>query len=98
MILAVPGRRHLYGLKEILYKEPYENEEKDIEYEGFTFLSRTAVPGEIMVQGNGMIRNLFAMTPYFWKTPEDGVKRLERVETLKTEIDFDFLCYRRNPL
>lgn len=98
MILAVPGRRHLYGLKEILYKEPYENEEKDIEYEGFTFLSRTAVPGEITVQGNGMIRNLFAMTPYFWKTPEDGVKRLERVETLKTEIEFDFLCYRRDPL
>ncbi|MBE6829144.1 MAG: methyltransferase domain-containing protein, partial [Ruminococcaceae bacterium] len=25
LILAVPGRRHLYGLKEILYDDPYEN-------------------------------------------------------------------------
>lgn len=54
------------------------------------------VPGEITVQDNGMIRNLFAMTPYFWKTPEEGVKRLEQTETLKTEIEFDFLCYRRD--
>ena len=28
MILAVPGARHLFGLKEILYEHPYENEEK----------------------------------------------------------------------
>ena len=96
MILAVPGKRHLYGLKEILYDEPYENEEKDTEYNGFTFIRRVAVPGEITVRDNGMIRNLFAMTPYFWKTPEEGVKRLERTETLKTEIEFDFLCYRRD--
>ena len=94
MILAVPGERHLFGLKELLYDEPYENEHKETEYPGFTFLRREAVRGEITVSG-GSVRDLFAMTPYYWKTPVEGSKRLERVRELKTEIAFDFIFYRK---
>ena len=35
------------------------------------------------------------MTPYYWKTGVEGVRRLEASETLTTEIAFDFLVYRR---
>ena len=95
MILAVPGARHLYGLKEILYEHPYENEEKDTFYDGFTFQKRVTVKDEIYIDQHDIIADLFAMTPYYWKTTIQGSERLKDTETLKTEIHFDFLVYKR---
>ena len=92
MILAVPGARHLFGLKEILYEHPYENEEKDTFYDGFAFQKRVTVKDEIYITQHDIIADLFAMTPYYWKTTIQGS---ERTETLKTEIHFDFLVYQR---
>ena len=95
MILAVPGARHLFGLKEILYEHPYENEEKDTFYDGFAFQKRVTVKDEIYITQHDIIADLFAMTPYYWKTTIQGSERLKRTETLKTEIHFDFLVYQR---
>ena len=95
MILAVPGARHLYGMKEVLYDAPYENEEHDTDYEGFEFLGGESVRREITVEGAENIEALFSMTPYYWKTDVAGGERLRRLDTLKTEIKFRFLVYRR---
>ena len=95
MILAVPGPRHLYGLKEILYEEPYENEYRDTEYPGFSLLRREPVEGRLLLDDPQQIQNLFAMTPYYWKTPESGSRRLAQTQQLETEIRFDFLIYQR---
>ncbi|MFU0831890.1 MAG: Methyltranfer-dom domain-containing protein [Oscillospiraceae bacterium] len=95
LILAVPSPRHLYSLKEVLYDKPYENEQRDIEYDGFVFLERVPVRGEITLNSPQEIEDLFAMTPYFRKTPREGCKRLARTQTLRTEIGFDFLLYRK---
>lgn len=95
MILAVPGPRHLYGLKEILYDAPYENEYRETEYPGFVFLRRETVEDTLVLDDPQQIQNLFAMTPYYWKTPESGSRRLRETEHLQTEIRFDFLVYQR---
>lgn len=96
MILAVPGERHLFGLKKILYDSPYENERKDTAYPGFTFLERVPVRGALQTDDPQQIRDLFAMTPYAWKTPWEGRARLQAVRSLQTELAFDFLVYRRD--
>ncbi len=95
MILAVPSERHLYGLKKILYDEPYENERRDTEYPGFRFLKRVPVRGKIETDDPQVMGDLFAMTPYFWKTPREGCERLAAAARLETETGFDFLLYRR---
>ena len=95
MILAVPSAKHLWGLKEILYDKPYQNEEKMTEYAGFSFVKRVPVRDRLVLESTEMIQNLFAMTPYYWKTPVEGSLRLQKMERLETEIGFDFLVYRR---
>lgn len=95
MILAVPGARHLYGMKEVLYDAPYENEEHGTDYEGFEFLGGESVRREITVEGAENIEALFSMTPYYWKTDVAGGERLRRLNTLETKIKFRFLVYRR---
>lgn len=95
LILAVPGERHLFGLKEILYENPYENEHRETEYRGFRFQKRVAVPLSLSLHDNDSIMNLFAMTPYYWKTPVEGCERLKNTTALCTEIEFDFLIYQK---
>lgn len=95
MILAVPGARHLYGMKEVLYKKPYENEEHDTAYDGFEYLGRACVQKFITVNGKENIEALFSMTPYYWKTDVEGGERLRALDVLRTEIKFDFLVYRK---
>ena len=95
LLLAVPTPRHLYGMKEILYDEPYENEYRETDYPGFALVSREAVTGEIQLDSPALIEALFSMTPYYWKTPPAGCARLRAASSLRTEIGFDFLLYRR---
>lgn len=94
-LYAVPGERHLYGLKEILYEEPYENEKKDTRYPGFRFLKRIPVEGEIYIPNAAAGADLFAMTPYYWKTGVQGGERLKNTQGFSTEIAFDFLVYEK---
>ena len=95
LVIAVPGERHLYELKEILYDKPYENEKKDTDYLGFEFVERISARDKIHLENREMIWNLFSMTPYFWKTEISGSQRLKETEALSTEIHFDFLIYRK---
>ncbi len=95
MIFAVPTERHLYGLKEVLYDEPYENAYKETDYEGFDFVKREAVTGTLTLTDPEQIQNLFRMTPYYWKTPVEGSRKLAEATVLQTEIGFDFLVYRK---
>ena len=62
--------------------------------DGFTLIGERTVTDTITVEGD-QIRNLFAMTPYFWKTPHVGALRLAAKQSLTTEIGFRFLAYRR---
>ena len=93
-VFAVPGPRHLYGLKEVLYERPYENTVQDVAYPGFALEQRIPVHSMLTVTGSTIL-DLFAMTPYYWKTPRSGTERLASLDTLTTELHFDFLVYRR---
>ncbi len=95
MLLAVPGPRHLYALKQQLYERPYENESREIDYPGFRRCGRERVSFSLRLSRKQDILNLFRMTPYYWKTPAEGRRRLEELDTLATEACFDFLTFRR---
>lgn len=94
LIYAVPGPRHLFGLKRVLYDTPYENPVQTVEYQGFSQVDEVPVRGQITVPET-MTAHLFAMTPYYWKTPKDGAERLAACKSLETEIEFRFLVFEK---
>ena len=86
-LYVVPGAKHLWELKQVLYDCPYENKEEKIPYEGFAY--RQVVPVEfVMKLGNGALHDLFRMTPYYWKTPREGAQRLAELEELEVTASF----------
>lgn len=94
LIYAVPGKRHLWGLKELIYDEPYENKEVDNKYEGFELIERVPVKGEITLTAS-LLLDLFTMTPYYYRSPKGTVEKLNSITELTTEIEFDFLIYNK---
>ena len=94
-IMAIPGVEHLFGLKELLYKNPYKNTVNEPELEGFELVSSTPVSYKLMLNRNEDIRNLFRMTPYAYRTPEDACKLIEELPYLETSIDFIIFVYKK---
>lgn len=97
-LYVVPGERHLWELKEILYDRPYPNEEKETPYEGFTYQKILPVDTAAEIGSQEDLRNLFRMTPYFWKTSKAGAERLAAVERLEVRLSFRVHVFRKNPL
>lgn len=96
LIMVIPAERHLWQLKSAIYDDPYLNEPKEDVPDGFTLLEKLPVSSKIQLDNNEDIRNLFSMTPYYYKTSEEGHHRVESLSQLETEIAFEILIYKKN--
>ncbi len=92
---AVPSPRHLWQMKEVLYPSPYENPVKREDYPGFVWRNVREIRYTVTLEENADIMALFGMTPYAWKTPKEGIARLEALERLSCEVGFDLHLYQR---
>lgn len=95
LILVGAGERHLMGLKRVLYDTPYLNPERNDLPKEMTLLEKRTLHTTIEVKGNEMIRALFSMTPYYWRTSPSDSRKLDWLEVLETELDFDIYIYRK---
>lgn len=93
---AVPSPRHLWEMKQVLYREPYENPSKREDYPGFTWRTVKEIRCTVNLDTNADIMALFGMTPYVWKTPKEGVERLSALDRLDCQIGFDLHLYQRS--
>lgn len=98
MIMVIPGRKHLWELKKVVYETPYENSPKSEKIEGFEFVRKYNVTKEITLESGEDIINLFAMTPYFYNTSPEDKEKLSRLDFLKTVTEFEILVYRKEDL
>ena len=94
-LYVVPGARHLWEMKEVLYEQPYENEVREEAYEGFRLQETVPLSFGIHLEKTEEIMALFRMTPYAWKTPKEGVERLAEQKELGLLAEFRILVYER---
>ena len=95
LIVVGAGEKHLLGLKRAIYDEVYVNEGRADLPAGMELIEEKTVEDEITVDGGEMIAALFSMTPYYWRTPRAAAEKLAALESLTTEIAFDFKVYRK---
>ncbi len=93
LLSVVPGRDHLFSLKAAVYDTPYRNDEAAPDGGKLRLLERTRVKETVRLQSSEEIRALFSMTPYAYRTSKTDLAKLDRLETLETEIDFVLLRY-----
>ena len=98
LVVAGAGERHLFGLKELIYDDPYLNDpRRDLpaEGDGLRLLEIRNVTFAITVTDPDHREALFSMTPYYWRTSREGHSRLAAAEALTTEVSFDLHVYEK---
>lgn len=97
IIRAYPLARHLWELKELVYDTPYENPEMDMDEEGFEIAERHELRYNILLEKYEDIKNLFIMTPYFYRTSEADTEKLSHVDKLGLMLEFGIVVYKKKP-
>ena len=98
LIIAAAGENHLMGLKKALYETVYTNEDRaDLpSEEKFELVEKDTLSYKIELGSNKEILDLFAMTPYYYRTSLSDKEKLPGLDTLVTEVQIDFSVYRKN--
>lgn len=95
LISVIPGKEHLYSLKEAVYDKPYYNDESAPDVKELKLCSSVRVKSSINLESNNDIQALFSMTPYYYHTGEENKKRLLSLEKLETQTDFILNVYQK---
>ena len=95
LVLVVPGKRHLYGLKQAVYDRPYENDEALPRTERLRLLDTEKIAARIRLQTQADIQAVFRMTPYYYRSSPSDRAKLEALTALDTEIEFLLAEYEK---
>ena len=95
LITVVPGRYHLWGLKQALYETPYENDEKLPQTDVLRFVASHKVTAQITLACQEDIQAVFRMTPYYFHTSEKDKQKLLSLQQLQTPIEFLIAEYEK---
>lgn len=95
LIMAIPGENHLMSLKAAVYDEPYKNLPAAYNIDGFEFTNKKTLSKNIFIKSSRDLQSLFSMTPYYYKTSEEGHRRVNSLESLETPAEFEVLIYRK---
>ena len=95
LIRVVPGRRHLFGLKKLMYDNPYENSDDERVGDAFELVSERKMDYTLTLDRPDLIRDLIKMTPYFYRTSPSDRARAENAARIETEVSFRVLTYSK---
>ena len=85
---VVPGREHLYGLKQAVYETPYYNDEKLPEAQELKLAGTQKISSAITLASQEDIDAVFRMTPYYFHTSIQDKEKLAAYNTLETPVSF----------
>lgn len=94
-VYVIPGENHLWSLKKAIYDEPYKNSVKPYEMDNFEFLEKVCVDGVMKMENAEDVRNLFMMTPYYYKTSQEDSEKLLSSPPDEIEYSFEILVFRK---
>ena len=95
LIRVTPSREHLFELKAAVYDNPLYNDDLSLELSGFDITKTKSVKYTFTCDKTDA-RNLFTMTPYYYKTSPEDIKKLENIGALTITADFDVTVYKKH--
>lgn len=95
LIRVIPLEKHLLGLKSAIYDEPYLNEIPDTAINGFELFDKKQIKSYLNLKSNEDIQNLFKMTPYYYKTGTSDQNKINSLDFLETQAEFEIRIYRK---
>lgn len=95
LIKIIPLENHLLGLKSAIYDKPYLNDVPDEKIEKFACIKTAQAKMNLCLDSNEAIQSLFRMTPYYYKTGIEDQQKINNLDSLETQAEFEIRVYRK---
>ncbi len=92
---VIPGREHLFGLKQVLYASAYYNDERLPQTNLLRPIDTRRVSAQIVLTDPQDMQSLFHMTPYYFHTSPTDREKLSACTRLETKIEFLIVTYEK---
>lgn len=93
-VSVVPGERHLFGLRELVYDHPREHLVALKHIDGLRHVGRQCLDYRIRIEGKGHVANLLSMTPYYWQANREKQIKIAGLTAAEVEVSFRIDSYR----
>tara|TARA_B110000902_G_scaffold49342_1_gene56303 strand:- start:5569 stop:6384 length:816 start_codon:yes stop_codon:yes gene_type:complete len=94
LFTIMPGPRHLWQLREIIYDNVRDHDTKDTRFDGFDLVSSRRVTFTITPTKSHRVA-LLQMTPFAWKASEQARQNIREADELVIEVDFVMNVYQK---
>ena len=94
LVRVTPKKEHLFELKAAVYKNALYNDELDLLVDGFEITKTESVVYKFLATTE-QLKTLFTMTPYYYKTSPEDIKKLDFIESLEITAAFDITIYQK---
>lgn len=98
VVIAAAGERHLLSLKEAIYESSTLNTERADLPSSLRLIDESRLTYDFTLDSPEKISDLFAMTPYYYRTNRESLERLSRLERLTVNADFEIKVYKKDQL
>jgi 23S rRNA (guanine745-N1)-methyltransferase len=95
LIIVGAGSEHLAELKAALYESVTENTRRADLPTDMKLVETRRLTYDFTLDNAEQICDLFAMTPYYYRTSKESASRLTELEGLTVKADFDFFVYMK---
>ncbi len=98
LVIVSPGPRHLNGLKEIIYPVAREHSQAAMIEQAkklFSFVTETRITYQLELESSDAIRDLLAMTPYFWNINLQTKSKVDALTRLALDVDVEIRVFEK---
>lgn len=95
LVVVSPSPKHLFELKAAVYDKPYENKPNIYSLDSFEKADELLLEYKAHIASPEDIRSLFMMTPYYYKTSEEGMARLRALDSIDITCGFVIQVYHK---
>ncbi|MBQ4354738.1 MAG: methyltransferase domain-containing protein [Clostridia bacterium] len=93
LVVVSSGRDHLLELRQLIYEEVRFSDAPVPVPDGFVQTERQNLRVETTVTSREDLQSLFVMTPFYYKTTEEGRARLLSNDSLRLTVDVNFSVF-----
>ena len=95
LLRVVPLEDHLWELKQAVYDVPRKNPPDAEKPQGFELADSAEIRYSFTLHSNKEILDLFAMTPYYYKSGKDDQRKLETLNELEITAGFGIRLWKK---
>ena len=95
LVVVGAGEEHLWELKQAVYDEVYRNDPRADLPTTLSLVCQRSVEFDVELNDQTDIESLFSMTPYYYRTSQQGFERLHALTCLTTRARAEIYVYRK---